>query len=127
MWLWWFLFACNVMVPVIQMSAGRMMWKHCPQKINSVYGYRTSRSMKNQDTWKFAHDHCGRVWWKIGWIMLILSVVVQIPFYHSSEEVIGKVSAILCTLQLIALIASIFPTEYALKKEFLEDGSRREG
>ena len=125
MWFWWFMFVCNILIPVILIFAGRMMWKHCPQKINGVYGYRTSRSMKNMDTWKFAHDYCGKLWWKLGWISLVVSTVVQIPFFNSSEDVIGKVGGIICTVQLIVLIASIFPTEAALKKTFKDDGTRR--
>lgn len=101
------------------------MWKHCPKKINGIYGYRTGRSMKNMDTWKFAHDYCGRLWYKIGWIMLIPSALVQIPFFRSDEDVVGTVGAVLCTIQVIVLIASIFPTEAALKKAFYEDGTRR--
>ena len=126
MWFWWFLFICNLIVPVIMLIAGRMMWKHCPQKINSVYGYRTRRSMKNMDTWKFAHNYCGRLWYKIGCIMLLLTVVVQISFFRSGEEVIGTVGLVLCTIQIFVLIASIFPTEAALKKTFHEDGTRRD-
>ena len=126
MWFWWFLFICNLIVPVIMLIAGRLMWKHCPQKINSVYGYRTRRSMKNMDTWKFAHNYCGRLWYKIGCIMLLLTVVVQISFFRSGEEVIGTVGLVLCTIQIVVLIASIFPTEAALKKTFHEDGTRRD-
>ena len=125
MWFWWFMFVCNILIPAILIFAGRMMWKHCPQKINGIYGYRTSRSMKNMDTWKFAHDYCGKLWWKLGWISLEVSTVVQIPFFNSSEDVIGKVGGIICTVQLIVLIASIFPTEAALKKTFKDDGTRR--
>ena len=54
-----------------------------------------------------------------------MSTVVQIPFFNSSEDVIGKVGGIICTVQLIVLIASIFPTEAALKKTFKDDGTRR--
>ena len=126
MWFWWFLFICNLIVPVIMLIAGRMMWMLGPQKINSVYGYRTRRSMKNMDTWKFAHNYCGRLWYKIGCIMLLLTVVVQISFFRSGEEVIGTVGLVLCTIQIFVLIASIFPTEAALKKTFHEDGTRRD-
>lgn len=125
MWFWWFMFICNLIIPVLLLIAGRMMWKHCPKKINGIYGYRTGRSMKNMDTWKFAHDYCGRLWYKIGWIMLIPSALVQIPFFRSDEDVVGTVGAVLCTIQVIVLIASIFPTEAALKKAFYEDGTRR--
>lgn len=125
MWFWWFMFVCNLLIPVILIIAGRMMWKHCPKKINTVYGYRTKRSMKNMDTWRFAHNYCGKLWWKIGWFSLFPSVVVQIPFFERSEDVIGIVGGIICMIQVVILIASIFPTEAALKKTFNDDGTRR--
>lgn len=125
MWFWWFMFVCNLIIPVTLIIAGRRMWKHCPQKINSIYGYRTERSMKNMDTWKFAHDYCGRLWWKMGFIMLIPSVLIQIPFFYSNEAVIGIVGAILCTIQVVVLIVSVVATEAALKKTFLDDGTRK--
>lgn len=105
--------------------AGRMMWKHCPKHINSMIGYRTVRSMKNMDTWKFAHEYCGQLWWRIGFIMIVPSVVIHIPLYHSDDNTIGIVALILEAIQVIVLIASIFPTEAALKKRFNDDGTRR--
>lgn len=125
MWFWWFMFVCNLLIPVILIVVGRMMWKHCPKKINWVFGYRTSRSMKNMDTWQFAHKYCGKLWWKLGWLSLIPSIVVQIPFYNSSEEVIGIIGLIICIIQMVILIASAFPTEAALKNTFTDDGTRR--
>ena len=125
MWFWWFMLLCDLLIPVVMLIAGRMMWKHCPKNINSVMGYRTARSMKNMDTWKFAHDYCGRLWWKLGLIMLVLSALIYIPFYQSSEKTIGIIGGILATIQCIVLIASIFPTESALKKTFKDDGTRR--
>lgn len=88
-------------------------------------GYRTSRSMKNMDTWKFAHEYCGKLWWKIGWIILLPSIIVHIPFYEADDNTIGAAGGILATIQVIILIASIFPTERALKRNFTDDGTRR--
>lgn len=125
MWFWWFMFMCDLIIPILLIITGRLMWKHCPQKINGIYGYRTKRSMKNMDTWKFAHDYCGRLWWKSGLLMLIPSILIHFPFIHSNEDVIGTVGAILCIIQVTVLIATIFPTEAALKKTFFDDGTRR--
>lgn len=125
MYIWWFMFFCNLLVPIIQIVAGKMMWKSSPGKINKVYGYRTKRSMKNMDTWEFAHEHCGRVWWRVGWVTLIVSVLAQLPFIHSSEDVSGVVAGVISTLQVCILVLSIFPTERALKKTFYDDGTRR--
>lgn len=121
----WFIFACDLLIPIMMIGFGRIMWKHTPKDINYIFGYRTTRSMKNEDTWRFAHEYCGRLWWKIGLIMLIPTVLVHIPFYNSSEDTLGIVAAIVMTIQIIVLIASIFPTEIALKKAFNDDGTRR--
>lgn len=102
-----------------------MMWKHCPKEINMMLGYRTKRSMRNLDTWKFAHDLCGRLWWRIGWVMLLVSVLAQIPFWGSSESVLGVVGGTICMVQCAVLVGSIFPVESALKRTFFDDGSRR--
>ncbi len=122
---WWFMLICDLIIPIVMIIAGRMMWKHCPKSINGVVGYRTNRSMKNMDTWKFAHKYCGKLWWKIGWFTIIPSVLIHIPLYHSDENTIGIAGVILVTIQCIILIASIYPTEKALKKHFHDDGTRR--
>ena len=56
MWFWWFMLICDMIIPIVMVIVGRIMWKHCPKHINGISGYRTTRSMKNMDTWKFAHD-----------------------------------------------------------------------
>ena len=121
----WFIFACDLLIPIMMIVFGRIMWKHTPKDINYIFGYRTTRSMKNDDTWRFAHEYCGRLWWRIGLLMLIPTVLVHIPFYNSNEDTIGILATIVMTVQLIVLIASIFPTEIALKKTFNDDGTRK--
>ena len=54
MWFWWFMLICDLIIPIAMVICGRMMWKHCPKHMNSMSGYRTTRSMKKMDTWKFA-------------------------------------------------------------------------
>lgn len=125
MWFWWFMFFCNLLITVTFIVGGRMMWKHCPKEINGIVGYKTKRSMKNMDTWKFAHDYCGHLWWNIGWMILVLSILVYIPFFYSSQSAIGILGGIICVVQCIILIVTIFPTEHALKKTFYDDGTRR--
>ena len=122
---WVFMLLSNLLIPFLMIVLGRWMWKHCPQSINWVLGYRSKRSTRNMDTWKFAHEYCGKLWRKLGWITLIPTIAIQIPFFHSNEDVVGIVGGIICTIHTILLIMSIFPTEAALKKTFHEDGTRR--
>ena len=125
MWFWWFILICDCLIPAIMIIAGRMMWKHCPKKINGVVGYRTKMSMINMDTWKFAHDYCGRLWQRIGAFLLPLSVLIHIPFYRSDVKTIGCVGSVFVTIQVLILAASLIPTERALKRTFRDDGTRR--
>ena len=103
---WWFIFFCDLLVPVLMTVAGWMMRKHCPKEINPLLGYRTARSMKNMETWKFAHVYCGRLWWRMGMAMLLPSALLHIPFY-SSSDVIGIVSIVLVALQIVAMVITI--------------------
>ncbi len=122
---WLLMFSCDLLIPLIMIVCGRWMWKHCPKTINEYVGYRTFRSMKTPETWKYAHEHCGKFWWKVGWILLLLSIPPFIPLYGKSENTISIFGLILMFLQTIFLIWSIFSTEKALKNKFHEDGTIR--
>ena len=82
-------------------------------------------SMKNKDTWVFAHKYCGKIWCITGLIMLPISVVLMLLVFGKSENTVGTVGAIICFVQLIPLMATIIPTECALKKTFDKDGNRK--
>lgn len=125
MWFWWFMLFCDLLIPALMIIAGRMMWKHPPKNINGVIGYRTARSMRNTDTWKYAQEYCGYLWWKSGWILLLFSVIVHFPLYHCSDDQIGTAGGILCMVQCVILIIPIFFTERALKRKFTDEGVRR--
>lgn len=122
---WWFIFLCDCLMPLLMILGGRMMWKHCPKKVNGIIGYRTRRSMKNSDTWKFANEYAGKLWWKAGIVLLIPTIIIHIPFYGSDEDTTGIMSTIVLMIQLVILIGTIFPVERALKNNFHDDGTRR--
>jgi len=99
--------------------------KKAPQNINYIYGYRTTMSMKNKDTWNFAHKHCGRIWHYGGMILLALSIIVMLFCVGSEVGTIGTIGSILVGIQTLILIASIFPTSIALHKQFDKYGKRK--
>ena len=119
------LWICSLLVPVIVIITGRMMWKHYPKNVNGLIGYRTTLSMRNIDTWKFANEYCGRLWYRIGLLMLIFSIIICLLFFKASYNTAFMASLILIAIQCIILVATIFPTENALKREFPEEGRRR--
>lgn len=119
------MFICNLLMPLIMIIAGYLMYKNPPKEINGLIGYRTAMSKKNKDTWAFAHDYCGRLWLKLGFMLLVPTVIVQIPFVKADENVVGIVTILIEAIQLTVLIGSIVPVEKALKRTFDESGNRR--
>ncbi len=47
---WWICFGISLIIPAVLALAGLLSWKRCPKKINGLVGYRTARSMKNEET-----------------------------------------------------------------------------
>ena len=102
------------------------MYKKPPKNINGVWGYKTEMAKKNQNTWEFAHDCCGRLWVKIGAVMLVPSVLVQIPFAHADDDSFGALTLILEGIQLAFLLITVYIVERKLKKTFDKDGNKRQ-
>ncbi|MBO5312766.1 MAG: SdpI family protein [Clostridia bacterium] len=106
---------------------GRYFMKKSPKEINYIFGYRTNMSMKNKDTWDFAHKYFGKRWFLLGWLLIPISVIPMLFVIGKGEDIIGTVGMVVMVIDLILLIAPIFPTERALKKIFDKDGNKRNG
>ncbi len=122
---WIFMLIIDLLIPVTMIGYGRSFWKRVPKEINAVYGYRTSMSMKNRDTWVFAHNYFGKLWFIGGVILLPISVIPMICFIGRTENVVGTVGGVVCFVQMIPLTGVIIPTQIALKKHFDKNGNRR--
>ena len=121
--------ACFILaevLPVICFVFGIILHKHEPKQINYLFGYRTARSMKNDDTWRFANNLLGRIWLWGGAVLIVVSAAAMLlmkAFAPDTLEITAELSAL---VQTALMLISIFPVESALKKRFSNDGSRRE-
>lgn len=122
---WIYMLLMDLLIPITMLCFGCYFSKGAPKEINSLFGYRTKRSMMNRDTWEFAHRHCGRIWRACGLMLLPVSLVPMLFALGKGEEVVGTVGGVVCGVQLIVLIGSIFPTERALRKKFDRHGKSR--
>ncbi len=73
----------SLLVPDSMIGFGRRFLRRPPERINAVFGYRSARSMQNEDTWRFAHAHCGALWQKLGWTPLALSAAAMAFVYNA--------------------------------------------
>ena len=122
---WIFMLIMNLLIPIVMVVFGSRYAKKPINKINYISGYRTRMSMKNNDTWVFAHKYIGKLWRIIGVIMFIPAIVVMIFLLGKEIEVIGIFGLIPTGIQLIFMIIPIFFTEKALSANFDKEGNRR--
>ena len=108
--------------PLIMVGIGLVFLKDPPNSINSSYGYRTKRSMINQETWIFAHHYCGKLWLVCGLVSIPFSLAPMLLVIDKGDEVVSMTGLIVLGIQVIILLATIIPTENALKKNFDEFG-----
>ena len=115
------MFFCALIVPVSMIVLGYYFKKGGTKEPNWIFGYRSSMSMKNHDTWLFAHEYCGKIWIRWGYILLVIAIISML-FLLRDEMIIFNA---LTLIQVVVLIGSIFPVEIALKKTFDKDGNRK--
>lgn len=104
------------MIPVLMMIAGCLMNKYPPKKVNWFVGYRTRKSMKDEKVWKIANQYCGKLWIKIGLIMLIISVLLFALICFKTIMLSETILVIIVLCQIIPLLLSGAMVENKIKK-----------
>ena len=121
---WIAMTACALLVLAVMVLFGRVFLRRPPKTINSVYGYRTKRSMAGPEAWKFAHETCGRLWLRWGGWMAVFSVLGMLSSLGWETEAMAWWGLGLILLQCMALFLSMIPVERELKKNFDLSGHR---
>ncbi len=122
---WIFMELMLLLTPFVMIFFGKKFENNPPNKINWAYGYRTRMSMKNKDTWIFAHKKIGSIWFKVGILVALCSSAYMLLFIDKDIQTIGKIGGFIMSIQLIFLIIPVVVVEIALKKTFDKDGNRR--
>ena len=122
---WIFMLIVVLLTPLILIGFGRMFIVNPPKEINPLFGYRTKRSMRNRDTWIFAHKYIGKLWFVGGLISLPFSLVPMFYIMAENTDLVGITGLIIVCIQAVLMIATIVPTEIALKRHFDDFGKTR--
>ncbi len=91
-----------------------------PKNINSFYGYRTTNSRRNLDTWKVANSYSAILMAIEG---LILAVIGLLTTFFNDNKAIE--TALDIGLMFSSFIILVVATEKHLNKLFDEDGNRK--
>lgn len=127
MGIWFLMLGTDLLFPVIMLIGGKLFLKNIPKSINTFLGYRTTMSMKNEDTWRFAHAVAGRFWWRWGWVSFAPAVVPMLLLLGKPEEIAASVGLAIACVLMLPLLAVIPHTEKTLRNTFDKDGNRKGG
>lgn len=119
---WIFMFIVTLLIPTSLL----LTWYLCPKikTINNVSGYRTKRSMQNQNAWDFAQKYCSKISLYMFFPSLILAIVIMPTVISKPVDVIGWMGLGITMIQMISFIVIIISTEKALKKSFDESKNK---
>ena len=116
-----------LLIPGLMVGFGCAFAGKAPAKINPFFGYRTALSMKNRDTWDFAHRYFGRLWYRLGLVLLPLSLIPMILVANKPEQTVALVAVCLCCAQTIPMLIPIGLTQRALRRKFDAHGHPKTG
>jgi len=89
-----------------------------PRKINSFYGYRTNRSMLNEEIWNFSNSQFNAIFVKYAGISFIFAMI-----FASIVNV--EISWQPMVLLVLTLAVSVVKTEQTITQNFDEEGKRK--
>ena len=98
---------------LIFLLAGYIQHRFPPKKINHLYGYRTSTSMKSQESWDFAQQYSAKKIMQMGAYITalgLLSWIIDLQLLWSAR--------IALTIVTIGPLLMLFKVESELKKRF---------
>lgn len=95
-----------------------IFWKFPPKKINNLYGYRTHRSMLNQQIWDFANSTFNLAFIKYSGLSF-LAALLLVNFAQNNLTWQPMV------LVALSILVCIIKTEKALKENFTEEGKKK--
>ncbi len=107
------LFLISLSTGIIFIIAGFIMLKFPPKKINTLYGYRTSSSMKSQESWDFSQKYSSIEMIKLGAFLTLCSTIGLI------FKPDGKIGIFLgLGLMILMVVILLIRVERAIKNKF---------
>lgn len=92
--------------------------KYLPKEINEFYGFRTRRTMANQDIWDAANKRNAQDLWTYGLCLLLISALLVVCNISYAFE-------IHIAVLLLGLLGAIYASIRYLNKYFDKNGNRK--
>ncbi len=107
-------------VPSIMFVCGYAIYSVRHHK-NSICGFRTGASERNEATWELANRYCGCMMMKCSILLLVIAETIMILFQPSPF-----LAEMMMLVMLIPMFVIMAKTEHEVNKYFDRHGNRRE-
>ncbi|MEK4706788.1 SdpI family protein [Bacillus sp. FSL R10-2780] len=99
----------SILIGIIFILAALVLQKNPPTDINTAYGYRTKRSMKNKELWAAGNRYSTAVMKQNGYIMMLIGSAISILFRYPHT------TAVIVAVMLLLIIRLFMRVEKRLK------------
>ncbi|MGF7218217.1 putative membrane protein [Spirosoma lacussanchae] len=117
-----------VIVPLVILFCGILYATYPPKKINFLYGYRTKKSMLNNDIWTTANSLAAKSLIIVQVSILIIIIVIALLERTHIIKLFSKATdfyLVSMVVSTVSVLLPIFIVEFELKKQFYKDGTRK--
>lgn len=117
MFTWTFVCISCLICPLMMLIYGIRFAQFQPKK-EGICGLRIKDALRNDETWHFAHQYCGRLWQMMGMFMASAVIICMIILFKCSELVVAVSGVVILFIQLIVFICSFCLISKAIVKNF---------
>lgn len=103
-------------LPVVSLICGIVLMKMSAMKQNSIFGFRTKASTKNEQTWEYCNRLCAKFLIAIG----VISTAVILIFSNTSTLLFGvlELGEMVNIVAILAILVSIPIVQQRCKRRF---------
>ena len=95
----------SILVGSIFIVTGVILYLYPPKKINSMYGYRSKKSMSNDDHWQFAQKYAAKMMVILGFMYFLITQLILIfdigKSYHLSIGIGLLIALCICIFLMV--------------------------
>lgn len=118
-------YSVGILIPLLLLILCWYTYKFPPKKINGVYGYRTSSSMKSQQNWDYAQKIFPTYFFYSILIFVVEIILIKMFFYHVVKEHKVEFFVFLITGLSTIHVLGIIPIIESKIKQFEKNNSIR--
>lgn len=105
-------------IPMCTLILGLLCWRCPPKGPTWAFGYRSRRARASDESWRFAQNLAGQIWFWMGLGLLIVALFVCISLRKMDMEAAVHTAMVWAIVQCVCLLLSMIPTEVLLLRRF---------